>query len=110
MKEESINPGRIVRIEIQYAEASLNIVAVHSDATLPLAVRKLYVARAFQPKASTPHTLSIVLGDFSTLVPGDHLLDLSTNLPDYFADDGIGTWIAATFGEHTAIAYYGHSR
>ncbi len=59
-----IHLGRIVRIEIRYAEAALNVVEVHSDAALPLAIRELYLMKAFQSRAPSPHTLSIILGDF----------------------------------------------
>ena len=108
--EEVIQEGRVLRLLISFPDSELNAVAVHSDPALPVPLHRHFLAKAFNTRASTPSTLTAVMGDFNTVFPGDHRLDLSTNVPDYNIDDGVGSWLAASFGDFAALACDGYSR
>ena len=73
-----------------------------------LAVREIYLTKALRSGAASPTTLSIIFGDFNTTSPVGWTSP--PNLPDYSTDDGVGAWVASTFGELTAIAHDGYSR
>ncbi len=92
-----------------FDSAALNGVAVHSNSALPTGSRKHSLEVVLRVRASSPQTLSVVLGDFNVTFQGDHRSDLQRNVND-FADDLIGAWIMRTFGEISAIGYEGYSR
>ncbi len=103
-----IEPGRSLQLILDFPDASLCLVGVHSNPAQSAAERKRWLAAAFQSRLSGKAALTTAAGDLNLIFPGGFRLDIATDTRD-FTEDPLGNWLQNTLGNFRTIGYDGFS-
>ena len=63
--------GRSTQVQLTFPDSELNLICLPVDPAMSLAAMRLLVDHTFGTRLTSPSTVSCVMGDLNTDVPGD---------------------------------------
>lgn len=103
---QPIEPRQSIRLMIDFSGGSLNVIAIHSDPSQALGLRRHWLRQALEARGESGRVLTLALDCLSASMPDDGRFDLADGARDY----PIGVWLQEVFRDSCQVAHEGCSR